>query len=57
MTLVKADTGQEDQADRGHAADTAAAEQPVLRPTVSVVICACAIDKWEDLKQAVVSVG
>ena len=57
MTLVRADTGQGDQADRGRSADPAAAEQPALRPAVSVVICAGAIDRWEELKQAVVSVG
>jgi len=57
MTLVKADAGQEDQADRSRAADTAAADQPTLRPTVSVVICAYTIGRWEDLKRAVTSVG
>lgn len=57
MTLAKADTGHDDQADRRYSAETAMAEQPVLRPTVSVVICAYTIDRWEDLKQAVASVG
>jgi glycosyltransferase involved in cell wall biosynthesis len=57
MTLVKADTGREEEADRGQAVDTAAADQAVLRPTVSVVICAYTIDRWEDLKRAVTSVG
>ena len=56
MTVVKADSGQEAQADRDHQADMAAADQAAIRPTVSVVICAYTIDRWEDLKQAVVSV-
>jgi len=57
MTLVRADTGQDGRADRGSSAAAAAAERPAVRPTVSVVICAYTVDRWEDLKQAVVSVG
>src|SRR5271165_5421132 len=57
MTLVRADTGQDDRAGRGYSAATAAAERPVLGLTVSVVICASALDRWDDLKQAVISVG
>ena len=57
MTLVRADTGQDDRAGRGYSAQAAAAGRPVLGLTVSVVICACALDRWDDLKQAVISVG
>ena len=57
MTLVRADTGQDDGAGRGYSAAAAAAERPVLGLTVSVVICAGALDRWDDLKQAVISVG
>ena len=57
MTLVRADTGQDDRAGRGYSAAAAAAERPVLGLTVSVVICAGALDRWDDLKQAVISVG
>jgi len=57
VTLVRAGTGRGGQADRGYSAGTAAAERPVLGLTVSVVICASALDRWDDLKQAVVSVG
>ena len=57
VTLVRADTGQDDRADRGRSAAAATAQRPAVRPTVSVVICAGAMDRWEDLRQAVVSVG
>ena len=57
MTLVRADTGQDDGAGRGYSAAAAAAERPVLGLTVLVVICAGALDRWDDLKQAVISVG
>src|SRR5579859_3732928 len=57
MTLAKAETGQEDQADRGFSAATATAERPPLKLTVSVVICAHTIDRWEDLKRTVTSAG
>jgi GT2 family glycosyltransferase len=57
MTLVRADTGQDDGAGRGFSAAAAAAQRPVLGLTVSVVICASSVDRWDDLKQAVISVG
>src|SRR5579872_4736803 len=57
MTLVRADTGRDDRAGRGDSVQAAAAGRPVLGLAVSVVICASALDRWDDLKRAVISVG